>query len=501
MPRGKVNKPMRDFAINWFEPEKMSKGSIAVVLAKKNMGKSWLTLDYMYKLGDRFSHGIIVTQTAGTSKNGYDRFCPDMFIHDKFDDEKLMEIMNEKKKALDELRRRKEMDPESIKIDIEKEWFIILDDCMDDKAVKNSQFLKTVGLRGRHVNLFCIIITNSTKQISKELREAADYIMLFQPQGTSAMEEISKEYCPVGYEIHEFRHLLQTLTLNRGVLVVNKPMGSNVVDLDDKSKPNDAVQYYRAGDEHTRVKWQMGGKKFNRVGKQFRRKVAIGSSIALKDFGNESESEKKKPAAPEKTNQTQEQKTPSNMKLGDHVTVLRPRPAQSTEPKKEKLPELPSPDQESSELSSLNRKKRHQDRKEKHHKRKQDAEDAEDAEEADEEIVKTSKKTRMTKEENKNKKRKSGDDDDNNDFKQSKPRMETIREESEQEEENVEEDNGEQEAAEEDNQETVDEDNENDDDNDEEYNSLKAKPAQAKPSRPPPRIVKKKTSATPNLVL
>jgi len=70
---------------------------------------------------------------------------------------------------------------------------LILDDCITDPTLLNSQFLKTCFTMGRHYNLSIMICTQSYMSIPRLLRLQASDLILFKPQNEGELKRVFDE--------------------------------------------------------------------------------------------------------------------------------------------------------------------------------------------------------------------------------------------------------------------------------------------------------------------
>lgn len=309
-------KPLSEYSIHEWVPEDIRKGAIIAFVAAKNMGKSFLNLDLMYRLRDRFSSCVVVSGTAGTDKNGYADYVPAAYIHDEFDSDTLLNMFDEKKNALFALREKKKLYPSKVQYDFEKEWALVLDDVLDSPKVKNSEFLKVIATKNRHANVVVFVICNDPKDLPSKLRKAADYVILFRPP-TEPFADGLMEYAPSGVTKAEFKYLLNSLTEDRSVMVIDGTMkGGN---------PIEAIKTYRASGIHTQKKWTIGSVNYRSFSAQYMRKEAFKTNcLALASMNGKKKEPDSKSGA---------------LRLNSRVTVMKAVKSSAPTPK----PSTPKP--------------------------------------------------------------------------------------------------------------------------------------------------------------
>ena len=341
------------------DPTATTKGSITIMLAKKGTGKSYCTLNVLYKnwKKKRFNRGFLVTKTEGTDKNGFRDHIDKLYIHNNFDDDGLCYFLEQQKQMIEILRLRKEKHPKKVTWPgLEKEVIGIFEDVLDDKSVKASQFLSTVGIRGRHANFNCIIICNSPKLILPELREAADYVYIFQPTGAKAVDSLFDIYAPVDMTKEDWRFLVGSLTKDKGIMVINKPAGN--VD------PAKAIEWYRADNSHEKEPWVLGSDNARTFAGQYVKRTKAGdnsSCLALAKMGpaKVSESDKKRELDKKKAINSDT----DNIIINDRITIIRTPKTPVQEPVKKvrtspRLASVPEEDvDDDMELIKINRDK------------------------------------------------------------------------------------------------------------------------------------------------
>lgn len=87
---------------------------------------------------------------------------------------------------------------------------VILDDCVDDKSFRYSKALQTIAIRGRHLKISCIILSQKVTLLPPTLRTNADQVVAFATQNFNELMAIFNEWGQGSF--HNFRQFFERLT-------------------------------------------------------------------------------------------------------------------------------------------------------------------------------------------------------------------------------------------------------------------------------------------------
>ena len=139
---------------------------MAVVNGKQGSGKShflkWLMREHNLDEKRKFDFGVVFSNTAFEGSFDY---IPKKYVFEGFDISVVEALMKIQKN--------------NIKKKIQKQAFIILDDCLDDENQWNSPAMKKLSTQLRHYNITLIITTQYPHCVPPQFRSNAMYSAFF----------------------------------------------------------------------------------------------------------------------------------------------------------------------------------------------------------------------------------------------------------------------------------------------------------------------------------
>ena len=143
-----------------FDPTKIKNDSVVVFIGKRNTGKSYCMKDIMSYNRD-IPVGVVVSPTERA--NGYfEKFIPKMLIYDDLDEKLVSKFLNRQINITKDKKRDLEKHGSST---IDPRAFLILDDCMYNKAVTKDK------------NIRCIFMNGSGDDLSSKLSDSGLYFL------------------------------------------------------------------------------------------------------------------------------------------------------------------------------------------------------------------------------------------------------------------------------------------------------------------------------------
>lgn len=176
--------------------------------AKRNSGKSEL-LRYLYLMNKHlFNKVFVICPSEGVNKF-YEDIIPKEDIFEKYNDEWVEKLI----KKLTQINA-------GLNDDEAQHVLIILDDCCSDTRFHQSESLKKLFTRGRHIKVSLIITMQYLNQIPPVARNNCDYLMVGQ-LNTQGVELLTKEFMVGTISKRDFITLYHLGTSNYGFLVIN----------------------------------------------------------------------------------------------------------------------------------------------------------------------------------------------------------------------------------------------------------------------------------------
>ena len=238
-----------------FDPSKIAKGSVVVLIGKRNTGKSFLVKDILYYKRD-IPVGTVIS--ASESANCfYGDMMPGLFIHDEYKPEiinslcKRQEIVVKKLKAEEKQLGKSNIDP----------WaFLILDDLMYDTSWIKEKTIRMLFMNGRHFKILYMISLQYALGLPPALRSNVDYVFILRENIVSNRKRLYEQYAGMFPSFEIFCQVMDQCTENFECLVIDNTTKSNKIE--------DMVFWYKA-DPHPPYKigapafWQYHNQHFS----------------------------------------------------------------------------------------------------------------------------------------------------------------------------------------------------------------------------------------------
>ena len=151
---------------------------LIIINGRQGSGKSFLIKYIMYQLKDKFKHGIVFTNTA--FDNNPFPYINKKYIHEKYSDEALDNLMEMQKKIVEKGKNCPA--------------FVIFDDCLNSENQFTSDSLENLSMQLRHYNITVIMSTQYTNMIPVPIRSNAMEVFIFTTRGTRALESLHESY-------------------------------------------------------------------------------------------------------------------------------------------------------------------------------------------------------------------------------------------------------------------------------------------------------------------
>jgi len=238
-----------------FDPSTIAKGSVVVLIGKRNTGKSFLVKDLLYYKRDIPVGNVI---SASESANCfYGDMMPSVFIHDEFKPETVRNLFN--RQAIVTPKWKEDMVKYG-KSNIDPWAFLILDDLMYDTSWLKDIIVRKLFMNGRHYCILYMITLQYCLGIPPALRTQVDYVFILREPNISNRKRLFEQYAGIFPSFEIFSQVMDQCTENFECLVINNTSKSNKIE--------DMVFWYKA-DNHPPFKigapsfWQYHNKNFN----------------------------------------------------------------------------------------------------------------------------------------------------------------------------------------------------------------------------------------------
>ena len=223
-----------------FDPTKIKNDSVVVFIGKRNTGKSYCMKDIMSYNRD-IPVGVVVSPTERA--NGYfEKFIPKMLIYDDLDEKLVSKFLNRQINITKDKKRDLEKHGSST---IDPRAFLILDDCMYNKAIMKDKNIRCIFMNGRHYKIFLLITMQHGLGLPPDLRSNIDYVFIFRNNIVKEREKIYNHYAGMFPTFDVFNQVMNQCTENFECLVIDNKTQSNNI--------NDNVYWYKAQDSNYKM--------------------------------------------------------------------------------------------------------------------------------------------------------------------------------------------------------------------------------------------------------
>jgi hypothetical protein len=205
-----------EYNIKPFDIKKMKKESVAILIGKRNTGKSILIRDILYHHRD-IPIGSVVSHTDHLT-HYYDKFIPSMLINRSFSSDIVTKLFKRQEKALAENWKN----PNA---------FMLLDDCMSDAKVwKKDTTVEELFFNGRHYKLLVLIGMQIPLGIPPALRSNIDYTFILKNNIFNDRKKIYENYAGMFRSKSDFEAVFDACTEDYNCLVIDNTTDSNKLE-------------------------------------------------------------------------------------------------------------------------------------------------------------------------------------------------------------------------------------------------------------------------------
>eukprot|EP00899_Mesostigma_viride_P000340 jgi/Mesvir1/10306/Mv23057-RA.1 len=223
-----------------FDPTRIKDNSVVCIVSKRGAGKTTLATDLMYHKR-HLPSGIVLSGTEGSNRH-WGKYVPSLFIYDRFNRGALKAVISRQKARS---RGGKGVLPA----------FVVMDDCVYDRAVMRDPYIREIALNGRHYNIFLLFITQYTMDVTPDIRSNIDYVFALKENIIMNRERLYRNFFGVIPTFEAFCHILNECTQNYECLVIDHTSGSN--------KLEDVIFWYKAEE---RAPFRIGSSSFWKYG-------------------------------------------------------------------------------------------------------------------------------------------------------------------------------------------------------------------------------------------
>jgi len=218
-----------------FDPSKMGDDKVCVFIGKRGTGKSTLVTDILWHK-KHLPAGIAMSGTE--EGNGYyKQFIPDLFVFGDYNKDALEKLIERQKKLL--------------AVGKCSPVFVLMDDCMYDRAFMRDIAIRQLFMNGRHWKIFFMMTTQYCMDMTPMIRTNVDYVFALRDNVRQNRENLYKAFFGVFPTFDSFSQVMDACTENYECLVLDNTSKSN--------KITDCVFWYKSP---IRRNFRVGGAAF-----------------------------------------------------------------------------------------------------------------------------------------------------------------------------------------------------------------------------------------------
>ena len=213
---------MTSLQLRKFDPSKIADDKVCVFIGKRGTGKSTLVTDIMYHKR-HIPVGIVMSGTED-GNHYYKQFVPDLFIYGDYNRDAIEKVLERQRRLVGAGGK--------------SGAFLLMDDCMYDKAFMKDVCIRQCFMNGRHWKIFFALTMQYCMDLSPDLRANVDYVFVMRENVIQNRERLYKSFFGVFPTFDMFCQVMNACTENYECLVLDNTSKSNRIE--------DCVYYYKA---------------------------------------------------------------------------------------------------------------------------------------------------------------------------------------------------------------------------------------------------------------
>lgn len=212
-----------DMNINPFDINKAcSKHFNAVIIGKRNTGKSTIIQDVLFSISKRNMPRVCIFSGTEEANGFYKQFVPGTFIHtEQYVEETLQVILDGQKELTRKLKLGK------IKPDSDIRITLVLDDVGYKRGALRTEVLRQIFMNGRHYGITVILAVQYVCDVPVDLRTNTDYVFVMKQNGS--VKNLYENFFSGFETLKDFKTVLNACTENYESFVLDNTMPSTDV--------------------------------------------------------------------------------------------------------------------------------------------------------------------------------------------------------------------------------------------------------------------------------
>jgi hypothetical protein len=211
-----------DLQLRKFNPASMGDDKVCIFVGKRGTGKSTLVTDILYHKR-HIPAGIVMSGTEDGNHH-YRQFVPDLFIYGDYNKGAVEKVLERQRKLVGMGRNQPA--------------FLLLDDCMYDRAFMRDDCIRQCFMNGRHWKLFFMMTCQYVMDMTPMIRSNVDYVFILRDNVRQNRENLYKCFFGVFPNYDTFSTVMDSCTENYECLVLDNTSKSNKIE--------DCVFWYKA---------------------------------------------------------------------------------------------------------------------------------------------------------------------------------------------------------------------------------------------------------------
>jgi len=209
-----------------FDPSTMKPHRIAICIGKRGTGKSVLIRDLLYHMRGKLDYGVAMSPTQD-SADTFASFMPPSSVYREY-----------REPVVDRMIKSQRERSHTMGMDALRSLYLVLDDCMYDKAVLKGKTIRDLFMNGRHSKVFFMCAVQWCMDLSPDLRTQVDYCFCLRENLISNRERLWKYFFGIFPRYDDFARVFDACSTNYECLVIDNTVQSNSIE--------DCIFWYKA---------------------------------------------------------------------------------------------------------------------------------------------------------------------------------------------------------------------------------------------------------------
>lgn len=233
-----LSRPTAELVIDTFDPRRIGQNRVVVFIGKRGAGKTFLMEDICYFL--RNIPEAVIWSATEEGNETWGRHFPGIYIHSRYDADKLAAIYQRQRKKARQRRREAAHGVPPERCTRVTPILVIIEDQAFQKSIFRCPTLAEVLMNGRHYGMTVFITTQYSRSIGPDLRSQFDFVFCCLEKMVQNRRRLYEDYFGVFPDFNSFDQVMMQCTSNFGCLVMDNT--SRTCDV------RKSVFYYRARD-------------------------------------------------------------------------------------------------------------------------------------------------------------------------------------------------------------------------------------------------------------